>query len=110
MKKVVTQMIGCLNVLSRLKNPGIRISSAADKMNPLQKVGHSGPLYVEQAQVKGKRRTSLLWGFHRHHFRCWSLLNSSDDFFGMPAGGTVTAGRILNVLNVIRTLSNHLVR
>jgi len=25
MKKVVTQMIGCLNVLSRLKKPGIRI-------------------------------------------------------------------------------------
>jgi len=25
MKRVVIQMIGCLNVLSRLKNPGFRI-------------------------------------------------------------------------------------
>ena len=28
MKKTVTQMIGCLNVLSRLKNPDICINSA----------------------------------------------------------------------------------
>ena len=46
MKKVVTQMIGCLNVLSRLKNPGIRINSAGFDES-IAGSSAPGPLYAE---------------------------------------------------------------
>jgi hypothetical protein len=97
MKKVVNQMMGCLNVLSRLKNPGIRIippvihesfvgNSALLTTHIFSRHFFGSPLrQVERPKPEVPHSTTVTLSLL--HFLCWSILNSSADFgCGQAAG------------------------